>query len=168
MLQSEGLEVYWKTKTFKSVVLCRQQKSRGLWKKMARTSRAGRSFASSELGEETGDNRNQVSQPFAIRGSFSRPCIPPSGREWAQPQLLPKQHGVFPCTRSWLSLQELPGLSGTAGAAPQHRHSPRALGLPSCNQANATFLLPSSYITLPVGNDTADWWSRSRHPNSNY
>lgn len=149
----------WSILKNKNIQISRHQKSRRFKKKKWQEP-ALLDACQQRGGVETGDSRNQISQPFAIRDSLSRLCIPHSGREWAQPQLLPKQHRVSPCTRSRLSLQELPGLSGTAGTALQHRHSP--------NKANATFLLPSSYITLPVGNDTANWWSRSRHPNSSY
>lgn len=89
-----------------------------LVKKMPRASCAGHSFASSEVGVETGDNRNQVSKPchflFLSQVLAHLPCIPASvGNDHSHSAQGTRSIWMYKSSkaRSLLSLQELPGLS---------------------------------------------------------
>lgn len=127
---------------------------------MPRASCAGHSFASSEVGVETRDNRNRASKPchflFLSQALSHLPCIPPpAGNNHSHSAQGTQSIHMYKTSKaqSLLSLQELPQLSWGSCCCSPALTQPQGSGL---NQANATFLLPCFCITLPVESDTAN------------
>lgn len=148
-----------KQKHWKSVVLCRQQKSQGLWKNDENQPCWALICQQRGGGGDRRQQKSSFKEPFLFlsQALSHLPCIPRSDREWPQSQFLPKEHRVSRCTKQWPAKQRADSpcrscLScfGAAGAVPQHWDTALAFsGLPpvqagKCHFPSALFLYYTS------------------------